>query len=183
MKPQLIATGVLEMLITLLQLAPFVVLVELARQLLAGADESALRSTLIVFVVLLGAGTVLSAGLLLWLHVVDMRFSATIRRRLLDKLARVPLGWFTQRGSGAVKKLIQDDTLSLHYLVTHAVSDAVAAVVAPDRGAGVSLRRRLAVGVDPAAADPGLHRHDVDDGVPERPEDHRGIPVGRADER
>jgi ATP-binding cassette subfamily B protein IrtA len=130
-KPQLIATGVLEVLITLLQLAPFVVLVELARQLLSGSGESALRGTLIVFVVLLGAGTVLSAAVLLWLHVVDMRFSAAIRRRLLDKLARVPLGWFTQRGSGAVKKLIQDDTLSLHYLVTHAVSDAVAAVVAP----------------------------------------------------
>jgi ATP-binding cassette subfamily B protein IrtA len=130
-KPQLIATGVLELLITLLQLAPFVVLVELARQLLAGAGESALRGTLIVFVALLGAGAMLSAGLLLWLHVVDMRFSAQVRRRLLDKLARVPLGWFTQRGSGAVKKLVQDDTLSLHYLVTHAVSDAVAAVVAP----------------------------------------------------
>ncbi len=130
-KPQLIATGVLEVLITLLQLAPFVVLVELARQLLAGAGESALRGTLIVFVVLLGAGAVVSAGLLLWLHVVDMRFNATVRRRLLDKLARMPLGWFTQRGSGAVKKLISDDTLSLHYLVTHAVSDAVAAVVAP----------------------------------------------------
>jgi len=130
-KPQLIATGVLELLITLLQLAPFVVLVELGRQLLAGAGESALRGTLIVFVALLGAGAVLSAGLLLWLHVVDMRFSAEVRRRLLDKLARVPLGWFAQRGSGAVKKLIQDDTLSLHYLVTHAVSDAVSAVVAP----------------------------------------------------
>lgn len=130
-RPQLIATGILETLITLIQLAPFIVLVELARQLLAGAGEPALRSTLIVFVVLLGTGTALSAALLLWLHVVDMRFNATVRRRLLDKLSRVPLGWFTQRGSGAVKKLIQDDTLSLHYLVTHAVSDAVAAVVAP----------------------------------------------------
>jgi ATP-binding cassette subfamily B protein IrtA len=130
-KPQLVATGVLETLITLAQLAPFVVLVELARQLLAGADQSALRSTLVVFVVLLGTGTALSAALLVWLHVVDMRFNATVRRRLLDKLARVPLGWFTQRGSGAVKKLVQDDTLSLHYLVTHAVSDAVAAIVAP----------------------------------------------------
>ncbi len=130
-KRQLIATGVLQALITLLQLAPFVVLVELARQLLAGAARSQLQDTLIVFVVLLTAGAGLSAGLLLWLHIVDMRFSATVRRRLLDKLARVPLGWFTQRGSGAVKKLIQDDTLSLHYLVTHAVSDAVAAVVAP----------------------------------------------------
>lgn len=130
-KPQLIATGILETLITLLQLAPFVVLVELARQLLSGAGEHAMRSTLIVFVVLLGTGTALSAALLVWLHVIDMRFNAAVRRRLLDKLARVPLGWFTQRGSGAVKKLIQDDTLSLHYLVTHAVSDAVGAVVAP----------------------------------------------------
>ncbi|WP_099039429.1 ABC transporter ATP-binding protein/permease [Mycobacterium neglectum] len=130
-KPQLIATGILETLITLLGLAPFIVLVELARQLLAGADEAAMRSTLIVFVVLLGTGAALSAALLVWLHVVDMRFNAAVRRRLLDKLARVPLGWFTQRGSGAVKKLIQDDTLSLHYLVTHAVSDAVGAVVAP----------------------------------------------------
>ena len=28
-----------------------------------------------------------------------------------------------------MKQLVQDDTLSLHYLVTHAVPDAVAAVV------------------------------------------------------
>jgi ATP-binding cassette subfamily B protein IrtA len=130
-RPQLIASGVLQALITLLQLAPFVVLVELARLLLAGADQSRVWHTVVVFVVLLGTGTCLSAALLLWLHVVDARFSATVRRRLLDKLSRVPLGWFAQRGSGAVKKLIQDDTLALHYLVTHAVSDAVAAVIAP----------------------------------------------------
>jgi ATP-binding cassette subfamily B protein IrtA len=43
----------------------------------------------------------------------------------------VPLGWFTARGSGSVKQLVSDDTLSLHYLVTHAIPDAVAAVVAP----------------------------------------------------
>ena len=130
-RPQLIASGVIQALITLLQLAPFVVLVELARLLLAGADQSRVWHTVVVFVVLLGTGTCLSAALLLWLHVVDARFSATVRSRLLDKLSRVPLGWFTQRGSGAVKKLIQDDTLALHYLVTHAVSDAVAAVIAP----------------------------------------------------
>ncbi|WP_396929710.1 ABC transporter ATP-binding protein/permease [Mycolicibacterium sp.] len=130
-KPQLIAAGVLQALLTLLQLAPFVVLVELAQQLLSGADQSRAWNTVTVFVVLLGTGTTLGAALVLWLHVVDMRFSAAVRRRLLDKLARIPLGWFSDRGSGSVKKLIQDDTLSLHYLVTHAVCDAVAAVVAP----------------------------------------------------
>ena len=130
-KSQLIVAGVLQALLTLLQLAPFVVLVELAQLLLSGADHSRVWNTVTVFVVLLTTGTTLGAVLVLWLHVVDMRFSAEVRRRLLDKLARMPLGWFTDRGSGSVKKLIQDDTLSLHYLVTHAVCDAVAAVIAP----------------------------------------------------
>ncbi len=130
-KSKLIVAGVLQGLLTLLQLAPFVVLVELAAMLLSGADESRVWGTVTLFVVLLATGTTLGAVLVLWLHVVDMRFSAEVRRRLLDKLARMPLGWFTDRGSGSVKKLIQDDTLSLHYLVTHAVCDAVAAVVAP----------------------------------------------------
>jgi ATP-binding cassette subfamily B protein IrtA len=130
-KSQLIVAGVLQALLTLLQLAPFVVLVQLAQQWLSGADQSQVWNTVTVFVVLLTTGTTLGAVLVLWLHVVDIRFSAEVRRRLLDKLARMPLGWFTDRGSGSVKKLIQDDTLSLHYLVTHAVCDAVAAVVAP----------------------------------------------------
>ncbi|MFD0891399.1 ABC transporter transmembrane domain-containing protein, partial [Streptosporangium algeriense] len=61
----------------------------------------------------------------------DARFGAWVRHRLLGKLVRLPLGWFTRRGSGAVKKLVQDDTLELHALVTHAIPDGVAAVVAP----------------------------------------------------
>jgi ATP-binding cassette subfamily B protein IrtA len=46
-------------------------------------------------------------------------------------MSRLPLGWFTARGSGSIKQLVTDDTLSLHYLVTHAIPDAVNAVVAP----------------------------------------------------
>ncbi|AMT70911.1 ABC transporter ATP-binding protein/permease [Mycobacteroides immunogenum] len=130
-KKQMIAGGALQAVISLVELAPFVVLVELTRQLLAGADETRLRQTGFIFVVLLVLGATLGMALTLWLHVVDLRFSASIRRRLLDKLSRVPLGWFTQRGSGPVKKLIQDDTISLHYLITHSIPDAVAAVVGP----------------------------------------------------
>ena len=73
----------------------------------------------------------LGAALTLWLHVVDARFASDLRSRLLSKLSRLPLGWFTARGSGSIKQLVADDTLSLHYLVTHAIPDAVAAVVAP----------------------------------------------------
>ncbi len=131
LRPRLVIAGVAQALVTLVQIAPFVLLVELARLMLAGAEASRLWTVGIWAVMLMGAGIVLSAALLLWLHAVDARFARDLRQRLLGKLARVPLGWFDARGSGRVKQLIQDDTLALHYLVTHAVPDAVAAVVAP----------------------------------------------------
>jgi ATP-binding cassette subfamily B protein IrtA len=131
LRSALIASGVLQAVITLLQLAPFVLLVELARLLVSGAETSRLRDIGFAAVALLGLGTVLGAALTLWLHVVDARFASDVRSRLLSTLSRLPLGWFTARGSGSIKQLVADDTLALHYLVTHAIPDAVAAVVAP----------------------------------------------------
>ena len=127
----LIVSGVLQAVITLVQLAPFVLLVELARLLVSGAAASRLWEVGVAAMSLLGLGAVLGAALTLWLHVVDARFASDLRSRLLGKMSRLPLGWFTARGSGSIKQLVQDDTLSLHYLVTHAIPDAVAAIVAP----------------------------------------------------
>ena len=131
LRSALIVSGVLQAVITLVQLAPFVLLVELARLLASGAEASRLWDVGIAAVAVLGLGTVLGAALTLWLHVVDARFASDLRSRLLSKLSRLPLGWFTARGSGSIKQLVSDDTLSLHYLVTHAIPDAVNAVVAP----------------------------------------------------
>ncbi|OBG72625.1 ABC transporter ATP-binding protein/permease [Mycobacterium sp. E3305] len=131
LRSALILSGVLQAVITMVQLAPFVLLVELARLLVTGAPASRLWNVGIAAVALLGTGAVLGAALTLWLHVVDARFAADLRSRLLRKLSRLPLGWFTTRGSGSIKQLLQDDTLSLHYLVTHAIPDAVAAIIAP----------------------------------------------------
>lgn len=127
----LIGAGILQALITLIQLAPFVLLTELARRILDGAPESQLWTIGLWAVWLMGIGTLLAAALSFWLHTVDARFERGLRQQLLSKMAKLPLGWFSARDSGQVKRLVQDDTLSLHYLVTHAVTDAVAAVVAP----------------------------------------------------
>ncbi|SJM65205.1 ABC transporter ATP-binding protein/permease [Gulosibacter sp. 10] len=123
--------GILQGIVTLVELAPFVLLVELSRLLLEGAEPARLWTVGLWAAGLMAAGALCSAGLLLWLHAVDARLSRDLRRRLLGKTARLPLGWFDARGSGGVKQLMQDDTLSLHYLVTHAVPDAVAAALAP----------------------------------------------------
>lgn len=131
LKSTFIIAGVVQALVTLMQLAPFFLLVELSRMLLTGAARQALISVGIWAVVLIGAGVLFSSALLLWLHWIDARFERELRGRMLRKLSRLPLGWFDSRTSGQVKQLVQDDTFALHYLVTHAVPDAVAAVVAP----------------------------------------------------
>ncbi|MFT4227836.1 ABC transporter ATP-binding protein/permease [Micropruina sp.] len=131
LRSTLIVGGVVRGLITLVELAPFFLLAELARLLLSGAEAGQLWAIGFWAVGLMATGALLSSALLLWLHWVDARFERELRERLLGKLARLPLGWFDARGSGQVKQLIQDDTLALHYLVTHAVPDAVEAVVAP----------------------------------------------------
>lgn len=127
----LILAGVLQALVTIVGLAPFVLLVELGRRLVAGAPSSQLWSVGIAALVLIGVGALLESALQVWLHTVDARFSRDLRQRLLTKLSKLPLGWFSDRSAGTIKSLVADNTLSMHYLVTHAVLDAVAAVVAP----------------------------------------------------
>lgn len=73
--------------------------------------------------------TVMSAA---WLsHATDLDLSLHIRRRLVDRLGRIPLGWFTDRNSGLVKKAVQDDVAALHQLVAHAVLEVTAAITTP----------------------------------------------------
>lgn len=131
LRSTLIVAGILQALVTVVGLAPFVLLVELGRRLAAGASSSDLWAVGVAAVILIGVGALLESALQLWLHLVDARFSRDLRQRLLTKLSKLPLGWFTDRTAGSIKSMVADNTLSLHYLVTHAVLDAVAAVVAP----------------------------------------------------
>ncbi|MFT3942792.1 MAG: ATP-binding cassette domain-containing protein [Ancrocorticia sp.] len=131
LRTTMILGGVIQAIVTLIQLAPFFLLAQLAQLLVEGAPASKLWTLGIWALVLIGVGATLSSLLLWWLHAVDARFEKDLRQRLLNQLAKLPLGWFDARTSGHIKQIVQDDTLALHYLMVHAVPDAVAAVVAP----------------------------------------------------
>ncbi len=117
--------------VSVLGLVPYLLLVEVARRMLDGQQPEDLHSLATAALVILGVATTLSSALVVWLHVVDSRFTTAMKKRIVDKLGRLPLGWFTDRNSGTVRQLVVDDTAGLHYLVTHAVLDAAAAVVTP----------------------------------------------------
>lgn len=126
---KLTIAGLFQAVVTLLQLAPYLLLAELGRRLLAGqGDLARLGLAALAF---MGAGATLAGLLVTAMHVVDASFGHRVRSQVIGKLSRMPLGWFGERSSGRIKQAVQDDATDLHYLVTHAVLDVVGALVAP----------------------------------------------------
>lgn len=132
----LIRIGVLLAAVgALVNLLPFIALTELGRLLLAG--DNALHSlwlwaALVVIGLSLGW---MANGLALWLtHLADHRLQASLREAMVSKLGRVPLGWYSDTTSGAVRKVVQDDLEDLHHLVAHHAVELTAAIVTPLAG-------------------------------------------------
>jgi len=112
---------------------PLVGIVELARALLPGGSGSAGHAWAVVWVIVASLAVRLAALLAAaWVsHAADLDLGMSVRRQLVGHLGRVPLGWFTDRNSGLVKKAVEDDVAALHQLVAHAVLEVTAAVCGP----------------------------------------------------
>lgn len=54
-----------------------------------------------------------------------------LRLQRMEKLTRVPSGYFTQTTQGAIKKILSDDTEQLEVFIAHHICDIVAAVATP----------------------------------------------------
>lgn len=125
---------VLQLIASAATIVPFVGIVELGRYLLAGGPVDASRVWGLV-IVLIGGGLsvrTLAGGLALTLtHQADVELQGRLRRRLVDTLGRVPLGWFGDNSSGEVRKAVQHDVGELHYLVAHAAVEKTGALATP----------------------------------------------------
>lgn len=52
-------------------------------------------------------------------HLADHKITGILQKDITQHLTQLPLGWFTQRSSGEVKQVIQDDMGQLHSLTAH----------------------------------------------------------------
>jgi ATP-binding cassette, subfamily B, bacterial IrtA/YbtP len=52
-------------------------------------------------------------------HLADNKMTYKLRINVMQHLEKVPLGWFSQRTSGEVKQILQDDIEMLHGLTAH----------------------------------------------------------------
>lgn len=125
----LIGCALLTALSALAGMAPLIAVVEVSRRLLAGDTAVwAIIAAALVALAVKQLGT-FCAGVLT--HLADIQVSFRIRRDLLVKLSKLPLGWFTDRNSGIVKKTVEDDVAALHQLIAHSIVELTAATVPP----------------------------------------------------
>lgn len=132
-KGRIRAAVALQGLASALGLLPLICLVELVRVLSVDGAIDAARVWLLVGVAV-GASVVApltgTASTLVG-HLADNDMQLSVRRALAHRMARVPLGWFTGRGSGRVKKAVHDDIEDVHSLVAHTLPDLAAVVTVP----------------------------------------------------
>ncbi|GAA4135624.1 ABC transporter ATP-binding protein [Actinomadura keratinilytica] len=127
------AIMILQVIGAVAGLAPLLAVVELGRALLAPGpiDHGHVR-----LVVLAGAVgllvrllfTAASSGLG---HALDGRVQLSFRRRLAERLGRVPIGWFLQRRTGELAKVVGEDVSAVHPFIAHSPSELVSAFVVP----------------------------------------------------
>ncbi|WP_433665939.1 ABC transporter ATP-binding protein [Nocardia sp. CA-136227] len=112
---------------------PFIAIAELGRALVGpGPDRSAdawLWVAVAVVALFVRTILLLTAGGIT--HFADNELQLHIRQRLVRRLGEVPLAWFSDRNSGAVKKVVTDDVESMHHLVAHSMLEITSAIVVP----------------------------------------------------
>ena len=125
---RLIAGVTCQVLAALAGVVPFVVVAELCRSLLGSGP---VWPFVLLGVAALPARVVLLTAATTLTHLADNDLQLHLRRRLARHVGTLPLGWFSARGSGAVKRAVNDDVGALHHLVAHSLLDLVTAVVVP----------------------------------------------------
>lgn len=120
-----VALGAVGALTTLV---PFIGIAELGRRLINGQDATGVA---VIIAMALVVGFLCNGGALALTHVADARLQALLRRRIVARLGKVPLGWYSDTTSGAVRKAAQDDIEDLHHLVAHHDVEVTGAVVLP----------------------------------------------------
>ncbi|PCF96094.1 ABC transporter ATP-binding protein [Vreelandella nigrificans] len=125
---RLIIAALLASLGTMLTLVPLAGIAHIANILFANADttkltighiETEIWWTVIASVVCVFVGMALMLAGELTAHLADNRMTHYLRLAVIQRLAQVPLGWFTSRASGEVKQAMQDDIATLHSLAAH----------------------------------------------------------------
>uniref|UniRef100_A0AB33JJM5 ABC transporter ATP-binding protein n=1 Tax=Prevotella sp. GTC17262 TaxID=3236797 RepID=A0AB33JJM5_9BACT len=118
----------------LLSLVPFILLWLVVRTLLTAEGDLAGTPlwdyALAAFVVSI-VNVLLYFVALMLSHLAAFRVETNMRRSAMERLMRVPLGFFDTQNTGRMRKIIDEDSGQTHTFVAHILPDVAGSIVAP----------------------------------------------------
>jgi len=136
-KNKLIAACILSVISSAARLVPFFTIYGVIRELLAHYTSlSEINADLIYTLVLYTFFAALVYGICAFCSSALAHSSAydiiyELRIKLMDKLGRIPSGFFTGTTQGAIKKTLFDDVEQIEVFIAHHIADISAAVATP----------------------------------------------------
>lgn len=118
-KGQLIIGSILAMIGTVLMFVPLGGIVYIAEAAFGGQDLDIIWQVLGFSLGSLFLGLMINTFAEYYIHSADNDLTHHLRLSTIQRLSQVPLGWFTNRASGDVKRAMQDDIAMLHDLTAH----------------------------------------------------------------
>lgn len=131
-KQSLIKAAILQTIATIAGVVPFICIVVIMDELLATPiAKEQLLITLLIAVAALIIRTLcgFTAGNIT--HFADNNLQLHLRQQLSEHLQQMELGWFSEQNSGTIKKILQDDILTMHHLVAHTLLEIITAFFVP----------------------------------------------------
>ncbi|MGO1849163.1 ABC transporter ATP-binding protein [Microbacterium sp.] len=129
----LISAMLLQAVAAIAALLPLLALIAFTSAWLTGDDVPGVG--VVVAAVAGTIGSALAASLATWItHRADAHLAWQLQRELADTVRHIPLPEVTGTGAARIRKVVQDDTGSLHYLVAHTLLDATLLTVTPVAG-------------------------------------------------
>ncbi|MGP1362959.1 MAG: ABC transporter ATP-binding protein [Bacteroides sp.] len=118
----------------ILQLIPFILIWRIVQILLTKggiAQDTPIYSYAWWAVGCAAAGIAIYYLGLMLSHVAAFRLEVNIRRRTMQKLLTLPLGFFEQNESGRMRKIIDDNASETHTFVAHLLPDLTGSFISP----------------------------------------------------
>ena len=106
-----------------LKVVPYIALVEIGRGFLTGASAAHQWGWFTAAVVAMVIHGVAYTGALGATHLAEANLRNELRLKRVNKLPRLPLGWFNDRSSGQINRAVISDTEQIHTLVAHLAGD------------------------------------------------------------
>jgi len=115
----------------LIQVAPFVLIWKIIKTALEGDNLQKIKTYGLWAVSLTLVSMLIYVAALMCTHKSAFRVQANLRKMLVDKIEKLPMGVFDKEGSGKIRRIVNESTAATESYIAHSLPDKAVATATP----------------------------------------------------